>query len=714
MSQAPIQLNESLKHAMAMPLRLQIAALGEGLIVGQGVECQHFALRLIEIAGYSSRRFKRGPDGKIERALGPVELFSGLSGYWRARYANTALRALAMGWESIDRSQRTLALALGRSRWIAVVNEMSVDEDAKVRYNALRIARDTVDPGFGVMVCSMLGDEDQKVRLGADRALIRLVLEMFDHLPAESLGEDLDLIRRRAKTPMIGSGAILELERCAMLNAIADAAWSFATHRCRSPLLASLLLMDRRGATPVEQRAFEKMRRLLRERNHPSHMPMRTVLRSTPAPILRERALRWLVVEPIASVAATRLGIAETTAEHTVVLDQMHLAIRPVRAKGLRRVRVDTRQQSGVVVAQPEAPLLDEGVFAGLEPKAKRGYIRWITGLDLDGGLLRKELEQAMADQDDLVRLHACCVAGSHDLVDYLYDSSEVVARSAALRWSSLGSRAPMVGSPSWTRRMETARLNTRSATAWVRRVSHEEIDRLSIDQPASPASRLAARRMHQADPAKFVRAVRKMLQDPARRGQGLGMILSLGLENRFEMDLVSLTMERSIEPRIGASLVRGLDRIGSEAAKRAVLQSLESDDQRIVANAIESVHTPIESLVEYKGDSHHRVRSSAIRRMLVSGSRERSDVVAIAAEDLGEMLNDSRVSHRLAGVWAAQRAVDPSIRSQVGLRWRELVMKLNEMSQSEPDDQVRSRADRCVHRMLVTQRSVQQEVGQL
>jgi len=699
LKKAPIQLEESLKQTLGLPLRLQVAALGEGLRVGQATECQHFALRLIEIAGY-------GQVGMNQQSMGPIALMTNLSDRWRARHGESALRSLAMGWENLSPEMRRISVTLGRSRWISIVKIMSEDSDVATRLSAIRIALDTGDPGFGVMVCTMLSDEHSKVRMAADKALIGLVLGMFGHLNGEMLGEEFDAIRNRAITPMLGDKAVLELERCAMLSAIADAAWSFASHRCRSPLLASLLLMDRRGATAIEHRAFEKMRRLLSERNHPSHMPMRTVLRTTPAPILRERALRWLVVDPIAGVASAKLEVAESITEHCAVLDQMHLCIRPRRAKAMKRVRIATRQEDGLVTLEQRAPMLSVEEFGSLDPESKRGYLRWVMTLDLDTSVRRGELERVMADGDPMVRLHGCCVADSLDLVDYLYDESDLVARHSAMRWSSVGSDAPAVGSVSWRRRVQTAELNSRSGSAWVRRIASEETERLSMEMPDTAASRLQARRLYHSDPAGFVRSIREMLHQPSRRGVGLGMILALGLESRFEMDLVSLADEKRLDPRIGASLVRGLSAIESSAAKLAVLRSLESDDQRVVANAIESVHTPVDTLIEYKGDANHRVRSSAIRRMLVEGGRPGSGgVIEVAADDLGAMLNDTRVLHRLAGVWAAQRVFEPKTRKLIGKGWRELVMTLNEMSLNEQDDGVRGRADQCVHRMLVSQR---------
>lgn len=689
-----------------MPLRLQVAALGESLLAGEPAETQHFALRLIEIAGYGQRGIGGRSTGG---AMGPWELVSGLSERWRARHAETALWQLAIGWGRLSVDQRRLAVALGRTRWIATVKQLAADSDPNARIQAIEIAKDTGDPGFGVMVCGMLSDEHSGVRIAADKALIALVLGMFGHLDRGLLGEEFAAIRDRVRTPMLGDPSVLELERCSMLSAIADAAWSFASHRCRSPLLASLLLMDRQGGTAIERRVFEKMRRLLSERNHPSHMPMRTVLRTTPAPILRERALRWLVIEPIAGVASARLEVAESMDEHRAVLERMHLCVRPKRAKALGQVRIRTKQNDGVVSLESGAPMLEVADYESAESGVKRGYIRWVSGLDMERSIRRSQLERVMADSDPMVRLHGCVVADSMDLVDYLYDPDESVAGHTAIRWSSVGAPAATAGSASWERRLQTARLNSRSGVASVRRVAHEEVERLSIDRPGSVASRLGARRLFASDPARFVREIRGMLHAHGRRSSGLGMILSLGLEARFEMDLVALSHQKDLEGRDRASLVRGLSAIDTDGARDAVLRCLESDDQRVVSNAIESVHTPIEALIEYKGDGHHRVRSSAIRRMLVGNTPV--SLSESVAEDLGAMLRDTRVLHRLAGVWATQRVLEPKIRSRIGTEWRELVVQLNEMTLHETDDRVRSRADQCVHRLLVTQR-MREQVG--
>ena len=109
MSRVPIELKSVMSQARKLPLRLEISALGEALLVSQGAETQQVALRLVEIAGWGGR-------GLNEQGFGPIELLAGLGDRWRARHADTALRALAVGWSRLGMGERRLALGLGRRR----------------------------------------------------------------------------------------------------------------------------------------------------------------------------------------------------------------------------------------------------------------------------------------------------------------------------------------------------------------------------------------------------------------------------------------------------------------------------------------------------------------------------------------------------------------------------------------------------------------------
>ncbi len=700
--------------AAKLPLRQRIAALGEAILVAPCSECDEMALKLIELAGFHTNS-PHGQDSdlhriELESAAGPIELLARIPQRWQSRHANEAMLMLARAWGVLSVPMRELGAGLGRTRWIRVAETLSRDSDPRARLAAVSIARDTADPGFAKIVGELLADEHQSVRQSADKALMRLTMVMLEHLPAEMLGEDLAKVAATPRVILPVDPAVLELERCTLLGAIADAAWSFASHRCRSPLLAALLVIDRVVATPLERAISVRMRRLLSERNHPSHSPMRTVLRRTPCPILRERALRWLTIAPISAAAIDRLNIAESLDEHEIVLRKSHLAIRPKRAARLISLRHATHQVNGRIELVNQGPLPHRESYAQLSEEARLGLIRMLWQIMIDDQPKRDLLEPALADPSPRVRLSACVMSPLIDLPDFLYDPDPVVACTGALVWSSAGQTPPRLFSPAWKHRMQVARTNARSPHAWVRRVSGEESDRLSMDRPDSPASRVQARRMYQVDPSGFVRMLRDHLSDPDSRCDALMLIRILGIGHRFELDLISIVQNESCDARTRATAVMALGEVDTNSASYILSEALRDRDDRIRSNAAESISGSVDQLFELKADDHHRVRASVIRRMIRETDSTQPSQSRDAAHALLEMLHDDRPMHRLAGTWAAQRTLTGSSREVMGNVWKPLVNEIELLAAGhgcfkgdlnlKESDQIRSRAQRCIHRI--------------
>ena len=263
-----------LDQAARLGVRDRIVALGHGLRSAGGEHREAQAIMLIELAALGSGDANENPSR--EQAAGPIELLTRIPTKWRQRHA----------------------------------------DDADARIAVLSLGMDTADPGLGKIVCRLLRDEEQRVRQLADEVVLRMGLRPLRAIPSEVLGEH---YARIANTPVIAFPAdpdVLELERSVLLRAVADAAWGFAAHRCRSPLIVTLLLMDHPWANRMEREISTRMRRLLSQRNHPSHAPLRSVLKRTDCPLLRERALRWLSIDAISSAALDRLRVAESGVEH--------------------------------------------------------------------------------------------------------------------------------------------------------------------------------------------------------------------------------------------------------------------------------------------------------------------------------------------------------------------------------------------------------------
>ncbi len=705
-----------------LPLRQRIAALGEAILVVPVSERDEVALKLIELAGFHANlshtrggREVHGGDGvrtdlqrhEHESAASPIELLARLPQRWQRRHANEAMLALARAWEVLSVPMRELGAGLGRHRWLVTAEGLAHDADPRARLAALSIAHDTADPGFAKIAGLLLSDEHQSVRKAADRAMMRLTMVMLEHLPAHLLGEDLARVAATPRVMLPVDPAVLELERCTLLGAIADAAWSFASHRCRSPLLAALLVMDRAVATPLEREICARMRRLLSERNHPSHSPMRTVLRRTPCPILRERALRWLTIGPISAAAIDRLSIAESLDEHEIVLGKSHLAIRPKRAARLTSLRHATHQLNGRVELVDQGPLPRRESYARLGEEARLGLVRMASQIMIDDQPKRNLLEPTLADPSVRVRLSACAMSPLIDLPDFMYDVEPVVARTGALIWSSTGQRPPRPSSPAWKHRAQVARINARSPHAWVRRVAGEESDRLAVVAPASPASRAQARQMYKTDPSGFVRLLRDHLADSDSRCDALMLIRILGIGHRFELDLIAIVQNEQQDPRARATAVMALGEVKTNSANYILSEALGDRDDRIRSNAVESISGSVDQLFELKADHHHRVRASAIRRVLRESDPAQPSRSHDAGHALLEMLHDDRPMHRLAGTWVAQRTLTGASREVMGSVWKPLVNEIEllasgpgSLSAAAEPDQIRSRAQWCIHRI--------------
>ncbi len=679
-----------------LPMRQRVAALGEALLVAPIHERDALAWQLVEIAGYAPKNEKKS------QAAGPVELISGFPLRWRARFADDALCALARGWLQLSPEVRGVAAGLGRQRWLDTVNTLKDDAAPGSRLAAIAIASDTADPGFGPVVCALLSDEQQTVRLAADKALLRLTVTMLDHLPRAMLGDELAQLAMTPRVVLPADPAVIELERCTLFGAIADAAWSFSSHRCRSALLAALLLMDRAAQTPLEHAASNRMRRLLAQRQHPSHSPMRTVLRRSAVPILRERALRWIVIDPIASACADRLLAAETLEEHQIMLGQATLGARPKRAGRLASIRHNARMIGGQLKMEENGFLPTPRVFAMLPEQSRIGTLRLMGYARSDEPTRRLYIDASLGDESPFVRHHAARLASGADLVDFLYDPREPIARSAAVRWSSVGITPTAFATPAWDGRYKVATVNRRSPSAWVRRLADEECQRLTPWDLHSPASRIHAQRLFASDPARFVRLVRDRITEEATCCDALMLIRAMGLETRFELDLIGIIQDNQLSTRTIATAVSALGQVTTDSAQRIVRDSLHHLDDRVRANAVETVREAPGAILEFKQDPSHRVRANAVRRVIASGTARTPDDARNAGEALVLMLDDDRIEHRLAGAWAAQRTILASARPVLGTTWKPLVERVSHLAVDEKNEQIRLRASRCARRLLV------------
>lgn len=660
------------------PLAERLAALSHALSVVPLDERQAVAMELFEIASAAKSPARQG-------AASPIELLAELPRKGRIRHAQAAMRAIVERWDRVPDSARPLIGGLARQRWIDAASEVAASQDPTHRINAARFAHDTADPGMARMVCGLLHDADSKVRLQADRSLMRLVLTLLGHLKPEQLGQEFAAIAASPRVPLPAEKGVIELERVELCRRVADAAWSFADHRCRAPLVGSLLILDRLPGAILERKVAERIRRLLKEKHHPSHSALRGVLRGTPSPLLRERALRWIVLDGITSVCVDRLSSADSLTEHELVLSRAHLCLRPSRGSRLRKVRV---------AASSGGSLPDAKTLKQLTARSRIGAIRFVHLIGLEETDRRGFLESTLADPEPAVRLAGMHAAHAADLSDYSFDPEPSIACSAATRWSTLGITPPRIGSPISQKRRSHAELLQRSPHAGVRAIANAELDRLDLFRGRA-ASRVAARNMFERDPIGFVRLVRSQFTQDARIMPALELIRWLSLSDRFEMDLLDLAANDA-DDRVRATAVALLGESGTDSARRVVHASLKAHDPRVRSNAIESIPPVPEALLEYKNDSDHRVRATAVRRVLSLDALPANNGID-AGDSLTRLLTDDRPAHRLAGAWAAERSLRAERRDALGPTYRPAVREVIRASEHDREPRIRARAARCV-----------------
>lgn len=647
-------------------------------------------------------------DAHVHGASGPIELLAKIPTRWRDRHAEEALHTLARSWTCIPQETRPLALALGRDRWLKVARILEQDTDPNARLAVLHLARDTADPGMGKIVGRLLRDEEQRVRQLADETILRMSLRHLRDLPGELLGEHYAKIARLPVISFPVDPEIMHLERSILLTAVGDAAWNFAAHRCRSPLVAALLLMEHRWGTRTEHEVCARMRRLLTERKHPSHAPLRSVLKRTDCPLLRDRALRWLQIEAMSNASLERLRFAESPIEHALVLDLAPLAMRPRRAGKLG------------AMTSPRTRTSTEGVLPGasawdaLSEESKLGLLRFDALLNDSDQVRRQRTEPALADQSAHVRLSAASMCASIDLQDYLFDPDASISRHAALRWSTLGVTPPKPDSPACVARVRLSLQNTRSPHAAVRQIACAERARLCGDDPHDPVSRHRARSMYASDPSSFIRHMRDRLAISEQSVDAITMIRLLEIEHRFELDLIGIVQNEHSTERARANAVTALAKVDSNAARYIVTEAVASRDDRVRANAIELAPIPAHTLIEYRDDPNHRVRANAIKRLIEEDSMTDPTHANTVSGSLIEILGDPRPMHRLAGAWVAQHVVTLDQRERLGTRWGPVIAQLEELAATDENHNLRVRASRCIQRLReeIQSASTSQQAG--
>lgn len=407
-----------------------------------------------------------------------------------------------------------------------------------------------------------------------------------------------------------------------------------------------------------------------------------------------------LRLEPvIPDAAAARLGLAASEAEFLEILSLNHLALaRPAAFR--TAAALSTRSQA------PTDPL-----------PVRRGVLALCRSGGFTGVDRHRVVVSALADPDRVCRAVGASVAPPSLLEDFALDTDARIARSAALRRSSIGRGGGVhpAGAVS-TRLARRTGLLERSPHAAIRRLARQEpvggvLDLARRDQ-ARAAVRLRAAVRADPDAAGAVRAeLLSELPEPDTSDEkwfaAAGLVRRAGLAAAFEDELIealrrTLAVNTPHADRRAATAIHMLDRSTGRRARRAVALGLNHPDPRVRANAVEASADDSTQTDRFAADDHHRVRANVVRGWATAG-RQRE-----AIEGVGRLLDDRRRLPVLAGLWAFPRVCLGNTvgDDQAGRDIERVVGRAVELAEDSPDERVAARARLAVSRVFVELKS--------
>jgi hypothetical protein len=543
----------------------------------------------------------------------------------RKRPDSLAVPHLVSRWSLLSAPQRgELGLIIGTD-WPELAAYMAADADPVTRAGVARACGEIGGPGVlaGASIVSLLADPDESVAEEAERTL-----GVFMRALADRTLDD----KGQAAARSAADGAIE----------------TFDTHRRTGALRTAIQHgLVSRGAPGAGGR-------WMNDADHPAHMVVRGLIRTSNDPAMRSCAWVWLKHPSLATACAQRLTRADGLADQSVVLERSHLALNPLRPAGLTGSSRVSERDFASGGALPRLSQID-----GLSLAARRGLARWLGVVPVGDRLRDAASAVLLTDEDALVRQSLVVAAAASArppacLLDLIFDGDGTVASTAA---DAVLSRTRGEALPADQRERLTAVLS-RSGVQALRHLAAQ----LS-QQPGGEARDRAV--------ADAVRLTEKFA------GEGAD----------------------AVSPRAVASAVTTLaasDRVDGRPVEPLLLRAAELPDARVRANAVEGLlrrartrpaepagtqlsdadSAIVEVFLDRATDPHHRIRANAARGLLVCGWRSgvegedprargtRATLAAAGSRTLAALLADSRTMHRVAGLWLAHRLGDAVVRS--------------------------------------------------
>lgn len=492
-----------------------------------------------------------------------------------------------------------------------------------------------------------------------------------------------DLLRRGAPDAKpLAAEALLEMAgrpvtdpagAAYLQSAIEEAVASFAHHQHAQVLLAAASLVPRPIPGVMAMLAVD---------DHAAADEMRRIVSAAEHPAIRRGLALWLTVRSLNAPALMGLRRAAAAGQMHECLAEHHLLrIAPV-ANALAKVElpVDLCPSDEHVTAMPVA--------------ARRGLASWYATLPLEPIVHIQRLAILHRDDDELVRLSA--LRGLMTLARQGVD--EGVLDAVALFCED---RSPAIARIALRELIRRHYPGLAKLLAKLVNSGHQEVRRLAgrllgpigferlweawpvLDEQRRLAAGRALIKID--DRFHHLLADRLQCEGPGQL-RALAMIAALNQGAFFEPALESLVRGR--DEMLASAAVRAIGTAGTESAVALLEEALQHSDARVRANAVEALAaarstTQMQKLVSMASRDEHRPRASAISALMQMKLSE-------ALPALQRMLADTRPTHRRSALWLVD---------SMGLI--DFAREVAEMSISDPDENVRGRADRIVHELI-------------
>lgn len=480
------------------------------------------------------------------------------------------------------------------------------------------------------------------------------------------------------------------------------------------------------GTPARRRRAAPELRAWLELEDHVAHRPARGALRK-PGPASEFQAtvghaMQMMSAESLGGASGERVLQCQTRREFEQALWASHLFSHSGRAKRFAKACEVDHKASAQFVSD-ERLVSPDGAREAAQVMRVLAATERPEGANAAIGLL--------ADERASVRhaLARASIAGEVP-IDVLLDTASDVDSHVAMT-SLAGIVCPGVADRvGRAQAASLCRALSRSAHGRVRRLAGEFGAGLDAFDPRSARSRVTARRLHRRNREGMEIRLRERLLTGTidERVAAAHMMGVLGVVEACEGEL--LAMVRSALPgdhgswargthepgelRVCATCVSALGRSRSAASFDALLAGALSPDDRVRSNALDALlrrvtrtSVPVERasaaynrFVELREHGHHRVRASALLGDLMTMNVQRAGGrkgQSAATGALVGMLADPRPMHRVAALWAAERASE-RVRRVRGEGFEGAVAS---MISGDVSDEVRRRARLIAARMM-------------